>query len=377
MKIPNKLFRNSFVIIAFFALFSCEKKEDYSHIVYKNYLTYEIRRATSFLDSAVEGTAEGEYKTGSKQAYYTVIDAARLVDEKSFVTQEEVDQAYQSLLQADSVFFDQMVPFRSAFQEIIDYGDVVLAITEEGNQEGNVNPGNKAILQAALDQANQLISTSNLTQRMLDKGTNDLQDAIYSFNGEIIGNANTAVINSGFEQPGYGTEDFLEVNGWSLFRNAEPWAPKAAVTEIEEAPEGSFVAKIGSYTQGLYQPVEEMINPNARYTLEFDVILLSNEPDWEGGIFPAVMHSRIIVFEKEAGNYNYIAVLSESYDTLGIEPGGVIRLSQAVTIDAISPYVGKKVAIDFEQRHTWDPENPIWAESFVAVDRVRLLRKKL
>jgi hypothetical protein len=33
------------------------------------------------------------------------------------------------------------------------------------------------------------------------------------------------------------------------------------------------------------------------------------------------------------------------------------------------------VAIDFEQRHTWDSENPIWAESFVAIDRVRLLRK--
>jgi hypothetical protein len=375
MKIPYRLFRISIVIIALCALVSCEKKEDYSHIVYKNYLTYEIGRASNFLSSAVEGTAEGEYKTGSKQAYYTVIDAARLVDEKSVVSQEEVDQTYQTLLQADSVFFDQMVPFRSAFQEIIDYGDVILAITEEGNQEGNVNPGNKAVLQAALDQASQLISTSDLTQRMLDIGTNDLQNAIYSFNGEIVGNANTAVINAGFEQPGFSTEDFQEVIGWSLFRTAEPWAPKAAIAEMEGAPEGSFVAKIGSYTQGLYQPVEEMINPNAKYTLEFDVILLSNEPDWEGTKFPAVMHSRIFVFEKEVGNYNYIEVLSESYDTLGIVPGGVIRLSQAVTIDAISPYVGKKVAIDLEQRHTWDPENPIWAESFVAVDRVKLLRK--
>jgi hypothetical protein len=375
MKIPNILFRISTIIIALCTLSSCEKKEDYSHIIYKNYLTYEIGRATNFLNSTVEGTEEGEYKSGSKATYNTIIDAARLVDEKSVVTQEEVDQAYQSLLQADSVFFDQMVPFRSVFQEIIDYGDVLLAITEEGNQEGNVNPGSKAVLEAALDQASQLISTSDLIQRMLDKGTNDLQNAIYTFNGEIIGNANTAVINSGFEQPGFSTEDFNEVIGWSLFRTAEPWAPKAAIAELEGAPEGSFVAKIGSYTQGLYQPVEEMLNPNARYTLEFDVILVSNQPDWEGGVYPAVMHSRIIVFEEEVGNYNYIAVLSESYDTLGIEPGGVIRLSQAVTIDAISPFVGKKVAIDLEQRHTWDPENPIWAESFVAVDRVKLLRR--
>jgi hypothetical protein len=210
---------------------------------------------------------------------------------------------------------------------------------------------------------------------MLDKGTVDLQNAIYFFNGQIIGNAFTAVINSGFENPGYSTEDFQEVNGWSLFGKAEEWAPKAVVAELEEAPEGRFVVKIGSYTQGLYQPVAEMINPNARYTLEFDVSLLSNQPDWQGSKYPAVVLSRIIIFEKEEGDYNFVTVLSESYDTLGMDPGGFVRLSQSITIDAISPHVSRKVAIDFEQRHTWDSENPIWAESYVAVDRVRLLRK--
>jgi hypothetical protein len=375
MKITNKLTRISILLITLCALVSCEEKEDYSHIVYKNYLTYEIGRAANFLDSAVEGTAEGEYKSGSRQVYYAIIDAARLVDENNSATQEEVDLAYESLLQADSTFFDQMIPFRTITQEIIDYGNVILAITDEGTQEGNVKSGNKAILQDALNQASQLLAAGDLTQRMLDKGTADLQDAIYFFNGQIIGNASTAVINSGFENPGYNTEDFQEVNGWRLFRKAETWAPKATVTELDDAPEGSFVAKIGSYTQGLYQPIEEMINPNARYTLEYDVSLLSNKADWQGGKHPAVMLSRIIIFEKAVGDYNFVTVLSESYDTLGVDPGGFVSLSQSVTIDAISPYVGKKLAIDLEQRHTWDSENPIWAESFVAVDRVSLFRK--
>jgi len=375
MKTTKSLIQISTILIVLLLVVSCEKKEDYSHIVFKNYLSYEIRRATSFLGSAVEGTAEGEYKSGSKQPYQVVIDAARLVDENSSATQEEVDLAYASLLQADSIFFDQMIPFRSIALEIVEYGNVILAITEEGNQEGNVKPGNKAILQDAIDETNQILAAVDLTQRMLDKGTFDLWNAIYFFNGEIIGSANTAVINPGFEMPGYSTEDFNDVNGWSLFRKAEAWAPKAAVTELQDAPEGRFVAKLGSYTQGLYQPIAEMINPNARYTLEFDVSLLSNQPDWQGKQYPAVMLSRIIVFEKEAGNYNFITVLSESYDTLGMDPGGFVRLSQSITIDAISPFVSRKVAIDFEQRHTWDSENPIWAESFVAIDRVRLLRK--
>ena len=111
------------------------------------------------------------------------------------------------------------------------------------------------------------------------------------------------------------------------------------------------------------------------YTLEFEVSLISNDPDWQGKKYPAVMLSRIIVFEEEVGNYNFISVLSESYDTLGIEPGGFFHMSQSITIDAISASVGKKVAIDFVQKHGWDAENPIWAESFVALDRVSLYRK--
>lgn len=356
-------------------LSSCEEKEDYSHIVFKNYLTYEINRAAGFVNAANEGDQEGEYHPGSKQVYLDVIENARLVDQNTASSQEEVDLAYGSLLEADADFFDQMVPFRSDFYELIGYAEVVLSITQEGDLEGNVKPGNKALLQEAVGDANVLVSREDLTQRMLDQGTVELNQAIYLFNGEIIGRAATAVINPGFESPGYETVDFGEVDGWSTFGKAEAWAPLAAVTALETAPGGDFVARIGSYTLGLYQPVEELIQPNAQYTLEFDLSLLSNDPDWQGKKYPAILRTRMVVFEQETGNFNFITVLSESYDTLGIAPGGFVQLSHTVTIDAVSTAIGKKVAIDFVQRHTWDSENPIWAQSFVAIDNVALYRK--
>ncbi|MEE9463876.1 MAG: hypothetical protein V3V53_18720, partial [Bacteroidales bacterium] len=156
---------------------SCEKKEDYSHIIYKNYLTWEINSATSLLKNVVEGSKEGEYKPGSKQTYQDVVDYAKVVDENASSTQEEIDVTYATLLQANEEFFDQMVPFRSTFQELIDYAEVTLASTEEGDQEGNVNPGNKEILQDAIDDAKYTISRVDLTQRMLDQATTDLLDA--------------------------------------------------------------------------------------------------------------------------------------------------------------------------------------------------------
>ena len=362
-------------IILISLLVACEEKVDYSKIIFKNYLTYEINRATGFLEGTTEGTGEGEYKQGSKVAYQSVIDDARLVDEKPAASQEEVDLAYQNLLDADARFFDQMVPFRSAFRVLINYADVVLAQTEEGEQEGNVKPGNKTVLEGAIADANALISRNDLTQRLLDEGTVELNNAIYLFNGEIIGRATTALVNPGFELPGYETTDFEEVAGWSAFGKVEDWAPLASVVAMETAPEGEYVARIGSYTRGVYQQVEEMIHPNADYTLEFDLSLLSNDPDWQGKKYPAILRTRMFVFEQEVGNYNFITVLSESFDTLGIKPGDFAPLSHTVTIDAVSASIGKMIVVDFVQRHTWDTENPIWAQSFVALDHIRLYRK--
>ncbi len=226
-----------------------------------------------------------------------------------------------------------------------------------------------------LDLANQTIESEDLTQDALDQATVDLTDAIYFFNGEIIGKASIVVTNPGFELPGYETEDFNEVAGWTLFGKAEAWAPKASVAALETAPEGAYVGRIGSYTQGMYQNLQELVNPGADYTLNFKVSLQSNEPDWQGKKFPAIIRSRIIVFEQKEGDYNFVTILSESYDTLGINPGGFMELNQTVSIDAISASIGKPVAIDFIQKHTWDAANPIWAESFVSIDDIHLLRQ--
>lgn len=370
----------SYITLLFLALGSvltynaCNKTEDYSNIIYKNYLTYEINRAGDFLETTVEGSNEGDYNAGSKQAYQDEIDQAELVDENSYANQEEIDQAYAGLLQAADNFFDQMHPFRSDFQVWIDYGEVLMDNTVEGAEEGNVKPGNKALLQDALDEANGIIAMTDLTQGTLDGATTDLTGSIYSFNGEIIGKASSVMTNQGFELPGYETENFDEVSGWSLFGSVEDWAPKASVAASETAPEGDFIARIGSYTQGMYQNLSELINPNADYTLKFKISLQSNGADWQGKKFPAIVLSRIIVFEQDEGDYNFVTILSESYDTLGIDPGDFIELNQTVSIDAISESIGKKVAIDFLQKHTWDAANPIWAESFVAIDDVALYR---
>ena len=353
---------------------SCQEEEDYSHIVYSNYLSYEINSATQFLGTTIEGEEEGEYNSGSKQAYQNAIDAAKLVDENSS-TQSEIDQSYEALLQAGEDFSDEMVPYRSEFQELIIYADITLANTEEGDQEGEVATGSKKELQDAIDEAKQLVARDDLTQRILDQGTIDLTDAVYTFNGNIIGRANVVLRNHSFEHPGYATTDFDQIDGWDVFGIAESWAPLAEIAEGETAPDGNFVARIGSYTQGIYQPLVERIHPNADYTLNFKVSLLSNAADWQGKKHKVIMRTRVISFGQEVGNYDFAEIILDSYDTLGIDPGDFIEIQHSINIEATSAFVGRTIVVDFEQRHTWSKDEPIWAESFVALDDVRLYRK--
>lgn len=354
---------------------SCENRDDYSHLVYSNYLTYEIERAVVVLGDAIEGSEEGNYATGSKQAYQEVIDNAQLVVDDPSSTQEEIDEAYAGLLAAAEEFYDRMVPFRSVFRKLLDYAEFIQATTEEGEESGNAKAGSKDLFQDAIDAANSAISREDLTQRMLDEVYEELSDAISVFNSSIIGKASIQLTNQGFELPGHETSDFSEVDGWNVFGKAEEWAPLASVSLYGQAAEGQYVAVIGSYTQGIYQNIYELIQPNALYTLNAKVSLMSNDPDWQGNTFPAILLTRLVVFEQGEGNYNFITVISESYDTLGTDPGGFVELAHSVTLDASSDAIGKKFSIDFVQKHTWNAAEPIWAESFVALDDIRLYRE--
>jgi hypothetical protein len=353
---------------------SCEEKEDYSGIVLKNYLTYEINRAGGFLLTTTEGNKEGDYIPGSKQSYQQSIDEANQVAETVTSSQQQVDLAYKNLLQAGEDFFDHMVPYRSVFQDLIYYAEVTLNSTQEGDQEGNVKSGSKEVLQNAINDADETLSSTELTQRMLDQATTDLTNAIYDFDAAIIGRGLVYIQNAGYELPGYPTTDFNAVDGWDVFMPLESWAPLAGISEEATAPEGHFVARIGSYTQGIYQPLVERLHPNTDYELNFKVGILSNQADWQGKRYKVIILSRIVSFEKEEGNYDFAEVISESYDTLGIDPSGYVEIKQELQIGAASALEGKRIAIDFLQRHTWDPEEQIWAESFVAIDDIKMYR---
>jgi len=361
---------------------SCTKEKDYSSITYRNYLRYEIERSQSFILTRTEGTQEGEYQPGSIPVYQAAIDKAGVVCDTLLSSQEDIDVSYKALIRAGEDFYDQMVPFKSKFTELISDADFTLGYTVEGEQEGNVKPGSKSAFQSVIEGAKLVLNRPDLTQRMIDTKQAELISAIYLFDSNIIGQANLYLNNHSFEIPGFNTSNFTEVPGWVLFGKVETWAPKAQIYKggttllpAESVPDGEFVARLGSYTQGMYQALNERIHPNTRYTLDFKASVLENYPDAFGKSYKVVVLSRIVVFDKEIGDYRFSNIIGESYDTLGISPGGFLNIKQEIDIDASSVYAERKIAVDFLVRHSFETAKPIWAESYVALDDIKLYRK--
>ena len=364
-------------------LISCNKEKDYSSITYRNYLRYEIDRAGSFLLTVAEGTEEGEYQSGATAAYQSKIAEADAIWENATSSQQDIDLAYENILKAGADFFDLMVPFKSAYESLINYAVFTAGYVSEGTLEGNSKPGSKAILQSVIDNSKNILNRSDLTQKMIDTDWPVLMNAIYLFDNNIIGKANLFVDNPSFEVPGYNTTDFAEVPGWMLFGKVETWAPKiqiykegTSVLPMESVPDGEFVARIGSYTQGIYQNLPERIHPGVKYTLNFDAAILENYEDAFLQLYKVVILSRLIVFENEPGDYRFMSVIDESYDTLGINPGGFIEFKRDIDIPASSEHLEKNLAIEFLVRHSFDATKPIWAECYVALDDIKLYRKQ-
>jgi hypothetical protein len=362
---------------------SCIQDKDYSSITYRNYLEYEITRSTALLETTVEGTAEGEYRNRAKNSYQNAISEASLVCNNIQSDQSEIDLAYSQLIKAGELFYDMMIPYRSVFESLINYADFTLNYTTEGTLEGNAKPGSKAVFQAVIDDSKNILNRADLTQRMVEVDGAALLAALYTYDGNIVGRANLFVDNFSFENPGFTTTDFSLVPAWQLYGKGESWAAKASIYEggtdllpIDSVPDGRFVSKIGSYTQGIYQVLKERFHPNVTYTLDFKASLLQNSADAYGKKHKVILLSRVIVFDKTPGDYRFVSIVNQSYDTVGILPGGFIELKKDIDIAGNSAYLEKNMVVDFLVRHSFDATKPIWAECYVALDEIKVYRKQ-
>jgi len=164
-------------------------------IANKSALVAMITNAQKVYTGAIEGSAEGQYPTGSKAILQTAITAATTVNTTLTITQAAVDQAVIDLQTAitqfqaksTSVNKDALVTAIASAQNVNDR-------TIEGSANGQYPIGSKATLQIAINAATNINTNTLVTQAQVDAAITTLQTAVTAFKAKVIVINKTALL---------------------------------------------------------------------------------------------------------------------------------------------------------------------------------------
>lgn len=158
-------------------------------------LSEALDSAFTRLEGATEGTNPGEHAVGSKAALEEAINSAIavLIDPSS--TQDEVDAATKSLIEAIAAFDAALIPAppvdKTSLTNAITSAQGKLAGATEGANPGDYAAGSKAALQAAIDSAAAVKNNASATQAEVDAATNSLNQAIAAFDAAKVPESNS------------------------------------------------------------------------------------------------------------------------------------------------------------------------------------------
>ena len=141
-------------------------------------------------NNAEEGEFPGQYTVGSKAILQDAIDAAQTVADDPEAIQSVIDAALSDLLMALNAFNAGEVPPLdfTALEEAINNAQELHNNAEEGTEIGQYQVGSKAILQAAIDDADAIANTSEgITQTDVDEALATLTEAVNTFEEGIVG----------------------------------------------------------------------------------------------------------------------------------------------------------------------------------------------
>ncbi|WP_194843257.1 sugar-binding protein [Paenibacillus sp. B01] len=148
-----------------------------------------IASAQARHDSAVEGTAAGQYPVGAKAELQTAIDAAAAVYGNASATQAELNAAAAALADAVSLFTGKVIvgsADKTALAAAVNAAKAKASKAKEGTKVGQYAVGSKAVLQAAIDSASAVSGDPAATQAQVDQAKSAIESAHQTFLTRII-----------------------------------------------------------------------------------------------------------------------------------------------------------------------------------------------
>lgn len=200
MKTRRFLFGTMLCTMLAFLSASCDKNENTKEPevkVDKTELQAEITKAEGLLAAAVTGTNPGQYPQAAYDEFKGAIDAAKSVNTSESVSQDDVDNAVDTLIDAEKAFAKAVVPEPDINTKPLEYAiNTAETLVEEavvGPAPGQFPQAAVDALKAAIDDAKAVLNKAGVTQDELDAAEEALNAAVDTFKASDSGDAALAL----------------------------------------------------------------------------------------------------------------------------------------------------------------------------------------
>ncbi|WP_300877921.1 hypothetical protein [uncultured Bacteroides sp.] len=375
----------NYIIICLMALIGFTACEDTNERVFKQHLYKHLTDAEEFMNTAVEGSNEGDYREGSKAILSAAIDDGYTIYWDLNSTQEAVDNYCGTIDDALYTFKMSVNPSLANLRSLLsDAMALVESAKENGVAQDDINRLSEAVdrIQATINDSSHVWNQEEVIA--LESELGDLMGTVEE---QMPGAINVRIENSSFEPISSGDEvisDFSLVPGWNnagFVDGVTPWEDLLSNSLISKnhwmmsnkSVDGEYALYIQTYSKQVWQTLSEKVRGNSTYTVSIN----ATRDQWKDAEKTKLL-IQLVAFEGTPGDFSNATVLAQQ-EFANISDADFQQYTLSYTTTATTENIDKRITVCLRSYHINPANNSselVWQDTGVTVDKITITREK-
>lgn len=375
----------NYIIICLMALISLTACDDNNERVFKQHLYKHLTDAEEFMNTAVEGPSEGDYRIGSKAILSEAIETGYTIYWDLNSTQKAVDEYCGTIDDALYTFKMSVNPSLANLRSLLSDAEALIeSAKENGVAQDDINRLNEAV-----DRIRTLINDPNhvWNQEEVLALESELGELMSAVEEQMPGAINIRIENSSFEPISSGDEvisDFSLVPGWNnagFVDGVTPWDGLLSNSLIStnhwmmsnKSVDGEYALYIQTYSKQVWQTLSEKVRGSSTYTISIN----ATRDQWKDAEKTKLL-IQLVAFEGAAGDFSNATVLAQQ-EFANISDADFQQCTLSYTTTATTENIDKRITVCLRSYHINPANNSselVWQDTGITVDKITITREK-
>lgn len=374
-----------YIILCLTALFCLTACEDDNERVFKQHLYKHLTDAETFMETAVEGPDEGDYREGSKAILSAAIDDGYAIYWDISSTQETVDEYCGTIDEALYTFKMSVNPSLANLRSMLaDATELVESAKANGVDQTVIDRLSEAAgrIQGLLDDSGKVWNQEDVLALETELG-----DVMSAVEDQMPGAINIRIENPSFEPLTSGDEvitDFSLVPGWNnagYVDGVTPWDGLLSNSLISKSHwmmqnknvDGDYALYVQTYSKQVWQTLSEKLRGSCTYTVSIN----ATRDQWKDAEKTKLL-IQLVVFKGTAGDFSNATVLAQQ-EFANINDTDFQQYTMNYATTATTEHTGKQITVCLRSYHVNAADNSselAWQDTGLAVDKISITREK-